>query len=109
LGLCWDHPLAAGQALDARDVADRPLAELWARFGGLEPTLTSADFPVWLLSSDPSLKLAVPADAALPGHKGDAFRLLYRMVGGEDTSALWRGLAEVNPAVLRVYLARTRQ
>ena len=104
MGLCWDHPLAAGQALDG--LADRPLGELWARFSDLDPPLATGEFPAWLLCAHPSFRLAVPADAAPPGPQGDAFRLLHRLVGGEDTLVLRRSLAAVNPALLRVYLAR---
>jgi hypothetical protein len=105
-GLCWDHPQEAGHALDARDLPDRLLAELWSRFGDLDPQLATGDFPAWLLCADPGLRLAVPSDAAPPGPLGEAFRLLHRLVGGEDTMALRQALAGVNPALLRVYLVR---
>jgi hypothetical protein len=106
MGLCWEHPLAAEHALDARDLPDRPLADLWARFGDLDSPLPTSDFPAWLLCADPGLRHAVLADAAPPGPKGEAFRLLHRLVGGEDTLALRQALAGISPPLLRVYLAR---
>ncbi len=106
LGLCWDHPQAAEAALDARGLPDRTLADLWARFGDLDPPLSLDEFPPWLLCADPGLRHAVPPEAAPSGPRGEAFRLVHRLLGGEDGMPLRQALAGVSPALLRVYLAR---
>ena len=105
-GLCWQHPEAAAKALDARDLPDRALAGQWLRFCELEPPLDVVEFPAWLLCIEPGLRYAVPVDAAPAGAPGEPYRLLHRLVGGEDTISLRQALAEANPGLLQAWLAR---
>ena len=105
VGLCWGHPKAAAAALDARALADRRLADLWGRFGDLEPPLETQDFPAWLLVADPGTAAAVPVELAPHGPFGDAFRLLHGMVRGQDDLTARRALGALRPDLLRIYLA----
>ena len=103
--LCWGHPKAAATALDAKNPADRRLADLWARFGDLEPPLETQDFPAWLLVADPGTASTVPVGLAPAGPLGDAFRVLHGMVRGHDDLAARRALGALRPDLLRIYLA----
>lgn len=105
-GLCWQHPEAAAKALNARDLPDYALAGQWLRFCELDPPLDVVDFPAWLLCIEPGLRHAVHADAVPAGARGASYRLLHRLVGGEDTISLRQALAEANPGLLRFWLAR---
>jgi hypothetical protein len=104
--LCWEHPLDAERAFIAPQLPDRRLADLWGAFGDLDPALPTEDFPAWLLLREPGAAASVPPDSAPPDERGAAYRLLCRLVGGEDDIDLRRELAEVHPELLRLYLAR---
>lgn len=106
MGLCWDYPLEAEGAFAAANFPDRQLAELWGAFGDLDPALETEDFPAWLLLSEPGRAAAVSPDAAPADERGAAYRLLRRLVTGDDRIALRRELAEVHPALLRHFLGR---
>ena len=83
----------------------------WVRFCELEPPLDVVDFPAWLLCIEPGLRHAATADAAPAGTQGEPYRLLHRLVGGEDTVSLRQALADANQGLLQAWLARpaTRQ
>ena len=71
----------------------------------MEPPLETQDFPAWLLVADPGTAAAVPAELAPPGPAGDAFRLLHRMVRGQDDLTARKALGALRPDLLRIYLA----
>ncbi|MBK1716162.1 hypothetical protein [Thiocystis violacea] len=106
--LCWEHPLYAERAFVSTDFPDPWLASLWRAFGDLDPPLETEDFPAWLLLHDPTESAQVPADDAPSGERGDAYRLLRRLVGGEDDIRLRRQLDELDPRLLRLFLSRGR-
>lgn len=104
VGLCWEHPGAAEQALRAPDLADGRLAVLWGEFNDLDCDLDTEDFPAWLLIRDPAWASGLAADRAPADRRGDAFRLLHRLSHGGDDIDTRRALAEVHPVLLELYL-----
>jgi hypothetical protein len=103
--LCWEHPLEAEQALAAKDLPDTRMHRLWVKFADADLDLTTGAFPAWLLIADPGTAAAVPPDLAPTGAAGDAYRLLHRLVGGEDDVALRKALAALQPGLLKLFLA----
>lgn len=107
--LCWEHPLEAERTFVSSRFPDRRLAELWNGFGDLEPPLDTEDFPAWLLLHEP-LAAVSPAPDLLPtDERGTAYRLLQRLVTGDDDIELRRELSEIHPQLLRLFLARRTQ
>jgi hypothetical protein len=104
--LCWQHPAQAAQALDAKELPDPRMLQLWRQFGDTDLDLATTDFPAWLLLADPGTAAAVPPDLAPAGACGDTYRLLHRLASGEDTIAVRKALAEAAPELLRLYLDR---
>lgn len=104
--LCWDFPTEAEDALGSVRFPDRGLAAQWNQFRDADLKLETEDFPSWLLVTDPSAGAAVPPSAAPTDDREDAYRLLHRLVSGEDDVALRRELAEVHPDLLKLYLSR---
>lgn len=102
--LCWRHPAEARRALAAKDPVDPQLQRLWRQQGDADLDLETEDFPAWLLIADPGTARAVPPDLAPADPTGDAYRLLHRMVGGEDAIPLRKALAALRPGLLRAYL-----
>jgi hypothetical protein len=82
------------------------LGDLWNGFGDLDEALEIEDFPAWLLIRDPDGFAMVSPDCAPADERGDAFRVLHRMVAGGDAIELRRELGEVHPELLRMFLAR---
>jgi hypothetical protein len=106
--LCWEHPEAAERALAASSFPDQQLAGRWNAFGDLDEPLDTEDFPAWLLLHDPAAAALVPATDAPDDDRGEAFRILCRLVGGDDAIELRRALGELHPRLLRLYLAHPR-
>ncbi|MEA3276304.1 MAG: hypothetical protein U9Q81_13645 [Pseudomonadota bacterium] len=103
--LCWDDPLEAEHALGSRELPDRRLSDLWSRFGDAELGLETEDFPAWLLVEDSGAAAVVPPDAAPADERGAGYRLLHRLVSGEDDISLRRELADTHPDLLRLFLS----
>jgi hypothetical protein len=104
--LCWEHPPDAERAFTSSQFPDRRLGELWNGFGDLDPPLDTEDFPAWLLLDDPGVAACVTPDAAPRDERGTLFRLLRRLVGGDDDIELRRELSEIHPRLLRLLLER---
>jgi len=104
--LCWEHPDAAESALGTGAAGDATLAGHWKAFLDLDPELPTEDFPAWLLLREPGLTAAVAPEAAPDDERGEPYRLLHRLVSGADDIATRRALSEVNPELLRLFLAR---
>lgn len=105
--LCWEHPLEAERAISSPRLPDRSLAELWNRFSDLDPPLDTEDFPAWLLLQEPGTGVAPTGTNSLPAdERGAAYRLLSRLVAGDDDIELRRELSETHPQLLRLFLAR---
>jgi hypothetical protein len=104
--LCWEHPEAAESALDAGALGDLVLAGDWRAFLDLDPELPVEDFPAWLLLRDKGLAAAVAPEAAPGDERGEPYRLLHRLVTGEDSIDTRRALSEVHPGLLRLFLAK---
>lgn len=106
--LCWEHPDAAERALAAGAQGDRRLAAHWGAFADLDPELPVEDFPAWLLLQDPGLAILVPSDRAPADERGTAYRLLHRLIGGDDQIEIRRALSDANPDLFRLYLSTRR-
>lgn len=106
LSLCWEFPPEAERALVSPTFPDQRLADLWRRFGDADLDLDTEDFPAWLLVADPGTSAAVPADSAPPDDRGEAYGLLWRLVGGDDAISVRRELAESHPGLLQLFLSR---
>ncbi|WP_089728754.1 hypothetical protein [Candidatus Thiosymbion oneisti] len=104
--LCWEHPLKAEQTFASSRFPDRRLAELWDRFGDLNPPLDTEDFPAWLLLQEPVTAVSLAPDSIPSDERGTAYRLLYRLVTGDDDIGLRRELSEIHPQLLRLFLAQ---
>ena len=103
--LCWEHPDAAERALDAGAQGDAGLAAHWNTFLDLDPELPVEDFPAWLLLRDRALALSVPPEPAPQDERGEPYRLIHRLVTGDDSIDTRRALAEAHPELLRLFLA----
>jgi len=103
VGLCWDHPDAAERAIGSATFPDQHLAGHWKRFLDLDDELETEDFPAWFLLQDRGAAATTP-DAAPEDDRGAAYRLLHRLVTGDDRIELRRELSEIHPALLRMYL-----
>jgi len=104
--LCWEYPLEAERAFASSRFPDRRLAELWDRFGDLDPPLNTEDFPAWLLLQESAAAASPELDSVPSDERGAAYRLLHRLVTGDDDIELRRELAEIHPELLRLFLAR---
>ena len=104
VGLCWEHPGAAGRALRDRGLQDGRLAVLWAEFRDLDQDLDTEDFPAWLLIRDPGWASGSLAEDAPRDQRGDAFRVLRRLTQGGDDMDTRRALADAHPVLLTLYL-----
>lgn len=105
--LCWQHPKEAEHALVAKYQPDTRMHGLWLKFADadLELDLDTGSFPAWLLIAEPAAAAAVPPDLAPTGAAGETYRLLHRMLRGEDSIPLRKSLAERSPGLLKLYLA----
>jgi hypothetical protein len=105
--LCWQHPREAEHALGAKDQPDTRMHGLWLQFADadLELDLDTGSFLAWLLIAEPATAAAVPPDLAPTGAAGETYRLLHRMLRGEDSIPLRKSLAERSPGLLKLYLA----
>jgi len=122
--LCWRSPDEAADALGNRRQPDTGTSALWRRFvdceeelwpGGvpLEPTLTAADFPAWLLLREPGLNLQLAADLALGNTPAEeTYRTVHRWIDARranrsaDELALRKTLQADHPVLFR-YLKRS--
>jgi hypothetical protein len=104
--LCWEHPLVAERTLASRALPDRHLADLWDKFGDLDPPLETEDFPAWLLLQEFGAATFAAPDSIPPDERGAVYRLLLRMVTGDDNIELRRELSEIDAHLLQLFLAR---
>jgi hypothetical protein len=108
LGLCHADPEEAEQIFASPAFPDRHLAGLWDEFADLSGTLQTEDFPVWLMIREPR-GFGVMPDASLPDDdRGDAYRLLRRIMRGDDGIDIRQRLGELNPTLLQLYLSSNR-
>jgi hypothetical protein len=122
--LCWRAPVEAADALDDRRQPDTDISALWRRFVDceeelwpsgvpLEPTLTAADFPAWVLLREPGLNLQLAVDLA-PGNTPaeEIYRSVHRWIDARranrsaDELALRKTLHADHPVLFR-YLKRS--
>ena len=109
--LCRGAPEAFERLVEAPDFPDIPVARAWRRAGewNVEPEITPAWFPAWMLIEEPGL-----ARELAPRGGGDApvraFGLVAALLAGdrddEGEIALRRELKTLHPALLARYLAR---
>jgi hypothetical protein len=122
--LCWRAPAEAADALGNRRQPDTGISALWRRFVDceeelwpsgvpLEPALTAADFPAWLLLREPGLNLQLAVDLA-PGNTPaeETYRSVHRWIDARranrsaDELALRKTLQADHPVLFR-YLKRS--
>ena len=119
--MCWEHPHQAERLLNSPTLPDQQLRQLWQAFEDLDidaapgsppgpaddrgEILETEDFPAWLLLHDRSSAAAVPPETAPDDERGAAYRLLHRIINGDDSIALRRQLDDVHPRLLRLFLA----
>ena len=122
--LCWRAPAEAAGALDNRRQPDTGISALWRRFVDceeelwpsgvpLEPALTAADFPAWLLLREPGLNLQLAVDLALGNTPAEeSYRSVHRWIDARranrsaDELALRKTLQSDHPVLFR-YLKRS--
>jgi hypothetical protein len=104
--LCWEHSQEAERTFASSQFPDRRLGDLWNGFGDLDPPLDTEDFPAWLLLEEPVVAACVTPDSIPADGRGAPFRLLQRLVGGDDDIELRRELSEIHPQLLRLLLER---
>lgn len=122
--LCWRAPAEAAAALDNRRQPDTGMSALWRRFvdcaeeltpsgASVEPALTAADFPAWLLLHEPGLNRQLGVDLALGSTPAEeAYRSVHRWIDarranrGAEELALRKTLQADHP-VLFSYLKRS--
>ena len=104
--LCWEHPLEAERTFASPRFPDRRLAGLWDGFEDLDPPLDTEDFPAWLLLQEPAAAASLTPDSIPADERGVAYRLLQRLVTGDDDIGLRRELSEIHPQLLRLFLAQ---
>jgi hypothetical protein len=115
--LCWRAPALAADALEGRRQPDTGIATLWRRFidgaedlrcadEAPEAALTAADFPAWLLLSEPGLTLQLPADLGLGNTPAEEnYRTVHRLIDARrakrtaDELALRKTLKVNHPAL----------
>ncbi|UHD17086.1 hypothetical protein [Thiocapsa bogorovii] len=108
LWLCREYPSAAERAFRDPAFPDRRLADLWSAFGdlGLEDELETEDFPAWLLLEDPKAFAVIRETGdASSDDRATAYRLLHALVSGDDTIDRRRELGEIQPTLLKQFLA----
>jgi len=122
--LCWRSPDEATDALGNRRQPDTGISALWRRFVDceeelwpsgvpLEPALTAADFPAWLLLREPGLNLQLAVDLALGNTPAEeTYRTVHRWIDARranrsaDELALRKTLQADHPVLFR-YLKRS--
>jgi len=122
--LCWRAPAEAADALGNRRQPDTGISALWRRFvdceeelspsgAPLEPALTAADFPAWLLLREPGLNLQLAVDLALGNTPAEeTYRTVHRWIDARranrsaDELALRKTLQADHPVLFR-YLKRS--
>jgi hypothetical protein len=87
--------------------------ELWPSGVPLEPALTAADFPAWLLLREPGLNLQLAVDLALGNTPAEeTYRSVHRWIDARranrsaDELALRKTLQAYHPVLFR-YLKRS--
>jgi len=100
--LCWQHPADAATRFGAKNFPDVRTKELWHEFG--DTNLDTADFPAWVLLTDPRAGSAVPPNLAPDNATGEAYQLLHRMVRGADSVELRIRLKAASSKLFQVYL-----
>jgi hypothetical protein len=90
--LCWQFPEQAAAALETRRQPDSGMASSWQHFLDLEDAggagelippiaLSAADFPAWMLLSEPGLVQQLPIETAIGESPGEAhYRCVHRLI-----------------------------
>ncbi len=100
--LCWQHPADAATRFDATNFPDVQTKKLWHEFG--DTNLDTADFPAWVLLTDPRAGSAVPPKLAPDNATGEAYWRLHQLLRGEDSVAVRMDLKARSPKLFQVYL-----
>ena len=105
--LCWLAPEEFQQLMECGDIRDRTLRAGW--YTGLdqdlEPAMTAAWFPAWMLLHKPGLARLVAAPAGTSDPESAFATLLTLTAGdGEDTDAR-RRLQRLHPGLLAYFLS----
>jgi len=104
--LCWEWPDEFERAISSSSFPDALLVDLWTRYSDADPPLETEYFPGWLLMEDRGATAAVPPDRAPLDERGRVYRLIYRLVTGDDDIEVRKELAEIHPGLFRRFLSR---
>jgi hypothetical protein len=122
--LCWQLPDQAAAALESRRQPDSGIAASWQHFleieeiggaGGLLPStaLSAADFPAWLLLSEPGLVQHLAIETPIGDSPGEEhFRCVYRLMQArranmkEEEMALRKQLRSYHPLLFDYLMQR---
>jgi hypothetical protein len=117
--LCWRSPKLAANVLDEGRQPDTGVTQLWLRFSASaeelslrseasEPALTAAEFPAWIVLTEPGLTQRVAGDLAAGETRGEVcFRCVHRWVIArrerrvDDDIALRKVLKDCHPGLFR--------
>jgi hypothetical protein len=108
LGLCCEEPELAESLFETRAFPDPHLAALWDEFGDVDGRLQTEDFPLWLMLRDPHTFGLLDDGALADDARGEVYRLLRRMVSGDDAIECRQRLGELHPSMLELYLSTAR-
>jgi hypothetical protein len=112
--VCWRAPAETSQAVSK--LRQPELTTLWQRFLDDEPdaqsagesALTEADFPAWLLLSEPGLALQLAEELATGTPAEESYRCVHRWIHARrarqpsEELALRKSLQASHPALFRV-------
>ena len=109
--LCWRHPERAAAVLDGGRQPDASITALWQRFADSEDdqaSLTTPDFPAWVLLQESGLALHLAEELAVGNTLGeDHYRCVHRWILArraqreEEEIALRRALQKKHPALFQ--------
>jgi len=118
--LCWRHPERAAAVLDGGRQPDSGITALWRRFldsqddnaPDLPASLTTPDFPAWILLNESGLALHLAEEVAVGHTPGEdhyrcvhRWRLARRAHRQEEEIALRKSLQASHPALFRILKA----
>jgi len=118
--LCWRHPVRAAAVLDSGRHPDSGITALWRRFldsedddapdgANLPASLTTPDFPAWMLLNESGLALHLAEGLAVGNTPGeDHYRCVHRWIHArrahreDEEIALRRTLQAGHPALFEI-------
>ena len=106
--LCWLAPEAFHRLMERGDVPDPFLRRSWERCGDqdVEPAISPAWFPAWVLVDRPQLARSVAAAKGTSAAEAAFNALLALETGKGPAAALRRRLQRLHPGLLALLLAR---